>query len=200
MAGEHQRSPTGGVPFWAHQLAEMLLGGVLMVEGARTGRHTAVLVGLGGALVVLGLASDGALGAWPLVGRRLHRIVDVVAAAVLAASPLVLSIDDVLAVVLLEAAALGMLWLALRTEWAARPRRAPRARRPPPPEAASPGPTLARRLGAATGKARAEGPRRLGQAVGRARRATPSGPGRASRPPSDPPVGPPGKPPAAGPS
>ena len=54
MAGEHDRSPAGLVPFWAHQLAEMLLGGLLLVEGARTGQHTAVLVGMGGAAAAPG--------------------------------------------------------------------------------------------------------------------------------------------------
>ena len=95
----------------------MLLGGLLLVEGARTGQHTAVLVGMGGALLLLSLLSDGALGAWPWIGRRLHRVLDFVAAAALAVSPLVLSLDAVLAIVILEAAALGMVWLAVRTNW-----------------------------------------------------------------------------------
>ena len=70
MAGDHDRAAAGAVPFWAHQLAEMLLGALLLIEGARTGQHTAVLVGLGGALLLLSLLSDGALGAWPWIGRR----------------------------------------------------------------------------------------------------------------------------------
>ena len=82
--------------------------------------HTAVLVGMGGALLLLSLCSDGALGAWPWIGRRLHRVLDLVAAAVLAASPLLLSLDSVLPIVILEAAALGMVWLAVRTNWVAR--------------------------------------------------------------------------------
>ena len=133
MAGEHDRSPAGLVPFWAHQLAEMLLGGLLLVEGARTGQHTAVLVGMGGLLLLLALMSDGALGAWPWIGRRLHRVLDLVAAAALAVSPLVLSLDAFLAIVILEAAALGMLWLALRTNWAVRARRSSRTRPATPP-------------------------------------------------------------------
>ncbi len=128
MAGEHDRSPAGLVPFWAHQLAEMLLGGLLLVEGARTGEHTAVLVGMGSLLLLLALMSDGALGAWPWIGRRLHRVLDLVAAAALAVSPLVLSLDAVLPVVILEVAALGMLWLALRTNWTVRARRSARTR------------------------------------------------------------------------
>jgi pyruvate/2-oxoglutarate dehydrogenase complex dihydrolipoamide acyltransferase (E2) component len=140
MAGERDRSPAGLVPFWAHQLAEMLLGGLLLVEGARTGEHTAVLVGMGSLLLLLALMSDGALGAWPWIGRRLHRVLDLVAAAALAVSPLVLSLDAVLPVVILEVAALGMLWLALRTNWTVRARRSARTR-PATPPAPAPAPT-----------------------------------------------------------
>jgi pyruvate/2-oxoglutarate dehydrogenase complex dihydrolipoamide acyltransferase (E2) component len=213
MAGEHDRSPAGLVPFWAHQLAEMLLGGLLLVEGARTGEHTAVLVGMGSLLLLLALMSDGALGAWPWIGRRLHRVLDLVAAAALAVSPLVLSLDAVLPVVILEVAALGMLWLALRTNWTVRARRSARTRPAAPPAAApaptpapsSPAPTspvpsppapsssappLARTLGTVAGKARDDGPRQLGRAVGRIRRAARGSRGPAAPPPAtDPPPG-----------
>ncbi|MDQ1431652.1 MAG: hypothetical protein QOF40_2254, partial [Actinomycetota bacterium] len=121
MAGDHDRTAAGAIPFWAHQLAEMLLGGLLLVEGARTGQHTAVLVGLGSALLLLSLSSDGALGAWPWIGRRVHRALDVVAAAVLAVSPLLLALSSALPIVILEAAAVGMVWLGLRTNWAPKP-------------------------------------------------------------------------------
>ena len=76
-----------------------------------------------------------------------------------------------------------MVWLAVRTEWAARRPRAviavavavapslqsPRAARSHPP---TPAPPLARKLGSAVGKARDDGPRQLGRLVGRARNAT----------------------------
>src|SRR6478752_4517019 len=117
MAGAHDHPPAGRVPFWIHQLVELLLGGLLLVEGARTGEHTAVLVSLGALLLLLALCSDGALAAWPWIGRRLHRALDLIAAAVLALSPLVLGLDHVLAIVILEVAAAAMVWLALRTEW-----------------------------------------------------------------------------------
>jgi hypothetical protein len=149
----------------------MLLGGLLLVEGARSGQHTAVLVGMGSALLLLSLLSDGALGAWPRIGRKLHRVLDFAAAAVLAVSPLVLSLDAALAIVILEAAALGMVWLGLRTNWT--PRRARTRPQPessaPPPKPAAPAEPIARKLGAALGKARDDGPRQLGRAVGKAR-------------------------------
>jgi hypothetical protein len=172
MAGDHDRTTAGTVPFWAHQLAEMLVGGLLLVEGARTGQHTAVLVGMGSALLLLSLLSDGALGAWPRVGRKLHRVLDFAAAAVLAVSPLVLSLDGVLAIAILEVAALGMVWLALRTNWTphrARTKPAPATPARAPSKPAVPAEPIARKLGAAVGKARDDGPRRLGRAVGKAR-------------------------------
>jgi hypothetical protein len=185
MADDHDRTAAGTVPFWAHQLAEMLLGGLLLIEGARTGQHTVVLVSLGSALLLLSLLSDGALGAWPWIGRRLHRVLDFAAATVLALSPVLLALTSALPIVILEAAALGMVWLALRTNWAPKRIRTPVAPPPPrpaptatPPTAttattptppATPATPIARQVGSAVGKAKTDGPRQLGRAVGRAR-------------------------------
>ena len=205
MAGTHDHAAdhaaVGRVPFWIHQLVELLLGMLLLVQGARTGEHTAVLVTLGGLLLLLALCSEGALAAWPWIGRRLHRVLDLVAAAVLALSPLALGLDHLLPIVILEVAAAAMVWLALRTEWRtpvkrsrtrarsrskaapAAPAPAPaavpsRPEAPPapvaaPPPAAAPGPQapLARKVGGAVGKARDDGPRQLGRLVGKAQRA-----------------------------
>jgi hypothetical protein len=168
------------LPFWVHQVVELLLGALLLLEGARSGQHTAVLVGFGGALLLLSLMSDGALGVWPWIGRRVHRIVDFGFAAVLAVSPLVLALDRVLPIVVLEAAAAGLVWLAVSTKWAGARRRraAPTALRPaplPPPDTpaapvSSVSSSMARQLGAVLGSARRDGPRRLGRAIGRGRR------------------------------
>src|SRR4051812_23400868 len=121
MAGAHDHSagrhPAGRVPFWIHQLVELLLGILLLVQGARTGEHTAVLVTLGGLLLLLALCSEGALAGWPWIGRRVPRVLDFVAAAVLAVVPLFLGVDHVLPIVLLEISAAAMVWLALRTQW-----------------------------------------------------------------------------------
>ena len=87
MAGAHDRPARRPRPVLGPPARELLLGGLLLVEGARTGEHTAVLVSLGAVLLLLALCSDGALGAWPWIGRRLHRVLDLVAAAVLAREP-----------------------------------------------------------------------------------------------------------------
>jgi hypothetical protein len=210
------------IPFWVHQIVELLLGLVLLVQGARTGEHTAALVTMGGLLVLLALCTDGPLGAWSLLGRRTHRVLDVVAAVALAASPLLLGVDHVVAIVVVEAAALGLAWLAWRSDWRPRARaRKAAAPRPTPPPSTAPDPAirsaaaertpapdarpvpdgaatpLARRLGEAAGRARDDGPRQLGRLVGRATRATRSrtGSGAPSVSPSPPSAGP-----SAGPS
>jgi hypothetical protein len=180
----------GRVPFWAHQLAELLLGVVLLFEGARNGTHVAVMAA-GGALLLFTLVTDGPLAAWPRLPRRAHRIGDFGFAGLLAVSPLLVGADDVLAIVLLEVAAVVMLWLALRGDF-----RPPKARRPrrdvPPPAAARPAapapassapagdpepaprsaPNVsvpsARDAGRALGRLRTGGVRAVGRAVGRA--------------------------------
>ena len=191
MAGAHDHRASGPIPFWVHQLVELLLGALLLLQGARTGEHTLALVGLGAALLLLALCSDGALAAWPWIGRGAHRVADFAAATVLAVSPLVLGFTQALAIVLVELAAGALVWLAFQTNWrrsAPRQTRAPDGAAPTPAPTTQParapetGPPLPRRFGTAVGRARDDGPRRLGKAVGRARRA-----GRAARTTSPPP-------------
>jgi hypothetical protein len=193
----HDHDAVGRVPFWVHQIVEVLLGVLLLVQGARTGEHTVALASLGGVLVLLALCSEGPLSAWPWVGRRLHRVLDLVVAAVLALSPIVLGLDHVLPIVLVELAAAGMVWLGVRTDW--RPRRRP-VRRPapaPPSDPASPAPApaappaepappLARTVGRAVGKARDEGPYQLGRLYRRARDAARTAARRPEPPPTPP--------------
>ena len=233
MAGAHHHATdhaddhtvVARVPFWIHQLVELLLGLLLLVEGARTGEHTAVLVAMGSLLLLLALCSDGALAAWPWIGRRLHRVLDIVAAAALALSPLALGLDHVVPIVILEVAAAAMVWLALRTEWRPRVKRTRRRRSttPPSPDAppapagaapvgaaapkpaaapksapAAPAVPLARKVGGAVGKARDDGPRQLGRFVGKAQRAAKAALAPDPAPP-DPPASPAAPGPAAGP-
>jgi hypothetical protein len=175
------------VPFWAHQVAEILLAVVLLFEGARNDSHVAVIA-TGALLLVFSLLSKGPVAAWPLLGRRAHRVGDFSVAAVLAVSPLVLGITDVLAIVLLEGASLVLVWLGVRTDFAAARRRARRPattaspRQPPPSTPASPAPSAGsassapskrsvpsvRSAGRSLGRMRAGGPRAVGRALGKA--------------------------------
>jgi hypothetical protein len=167
--------PGGRIPFWAHQLAELLLGVVLLFEGARNDANAVVMIA-GGALMFFTLVTNGPLAAWPRLPRRVHRIGDFVFAGVLALSPLLVGFDDALAIVLLEAAAVLMLWLALRSEFrvkAERRKAASPVPPPAPPPAAPKTPVVppvpsARDAGRAMGKLRTGGIRAVGRAVGKA--------------------------------
>jgi hypothetical protein len=199
------------VPFWAHQLAEILLGVVLLFEGARTGTHVAVMVA-GVALLVFSVITDGPLSAWPLIPRRIHRIGDFVFAGIFAVSPFLLGVDDAAGIVLLGAAAVVMLWLGLRSDFRTKAKRRRRRSAPAPapaptrvaepaadpkpapgPVAARPAAPTARDAGRTLGRLRTGGVRAVGRAVGKAsaERATEQSPNAeraAEKPP--PPAGP----------
>jgi len=73
-------------PFWLHQLAEYLVGIVLVAQGLQS--PTPALPAAAGALIVVNAALvAGPLSAFDLVRRSLHRVLDVVviAAVVIAA-------------------------------------------------------------------------------------------------------------------
>lgn len=70
--------------FWAHQLVEYILGLGAIAAGAQSA--TPLLPCLGGALLLLNAAStEGALGAFRLVPRRMHRVLDFILVGVLLA-------------------------------------------------------------------------------------------------------------------
>ncbi len=166
---DHRR---GGIPFWAHQLVELLLALVLLVEGARSGAGVEVL---GAAIVLLlfALATDGPLGAWRGLSRRVHRVGDFTLAALLAVAPLAFGVTDAFTIALLLGTATCLCWLGVRGDFTARAGRAPwtRAGRhapsEPSPSAAVTRPT-SRDLGRALGRLRVAGPRVAGRTVGRA--------------------------------
>jgi hypothetical protein len=64
-------------PFWMHQIAEYLLGGVLVAQGLQS--PTPVMPAVAGALIMLNAAIvRGPLAAFRVVGRGTHRVLDVV--------------------------------------------------------------------------------------------------------------------------
>jgi len=165
----------GLIPFWAHQLAELLLGLVVMTEGVRRGGDQAlVLAALGVVVVVVALVTRGPVAAWPRLSRAAHRRLDALVAVVAAASPLALGVHGATSVVAVELLAVVLVWLVVRTSWTEpvpRPARAGRADGRTDATAASEATgAAARRTGYVVGRARAVGPYRLGRVVGRARR------------------------------
>ena len=105
-------------PFWIHQGAEYLVGLVLVAGGVQS---TAPLVPtLAGGLIVLNAAVvNGPLGAFRLVTRPQHRILDLVVASVVAVAALLpfVELDGVSrATMLIVAVILGFLWYGTNFE------------------------------------------------------------------------------------
>ena len=174
-------------PFWLHQLAEYLLGTLLIVQGAHLGEGGGP-VSIGGGLVIVALAalSDGPLGLVRWVGRGFHRVLDVVVAALLGATPL-LEHANAVTVAVAESAAVVMLMLARATRYAAAPQvpegQASGAEAPSPArrERRTLAADAARVSGFLAGRASSRGPETLGRLAGRAVQARRRGRGGSRR-------------------
>jgi hypothetical protein len=68
-------------PFWLHQLVEYIIGLILVAQGLQ-GPEPLVPAIVGGVVLFNAAVAIGPLGAFRLVGRRLHRILDLVAIGV----------------------------------------------------------------------------------------------------------------------
>jgi hypothetical protein len=112
------RAPRRWRPFWIHQGAEYLVGLVLVASGMQS--TTPMLPALAGGLIVLNAAVvNGPLGAFRLVTRPQHRILDLVVAGVVAVAALLpfVEIDGVSrATMLIVAVILGFLWFGTNFE------------------------------------------------------------------------------------
>lgn len=64
-------------PFWVHQLAEYLIGVMLVFTGLQA-QNAAVPSILGGLVVVNAAIVDGPFSAFDVVGRRAHQVADIV--------------------------------------------------------------------------------------------------------------------------
>jgi hypothetical protein len=116
---------TGKRPFWMHQLVEYLLGGVLVAQGLQSPDPVAPAVA---GLLVLANASTvrgGALSAFRLASRSMHRLLDLVVIAVvvaLAVQPRLRPDAGARMIMIAIAAVLGFVWW--QSSFAERPRRA----------------------------------------------------------------------------
>ena len=63
-------------PFWLHQIAEYLIGGVL-IASAWYSPEPAVQAVLGGLIIANAAFADGPAGAFHVIGRTLHKWIDV---------------------------------------------------------------------------------------------------------------------------
>ena len=66
---------SGKRPFWMHQLVEYILGGALVASGLQSPQPLVPAV-LGGIVMVHAAITRGALAAFRIIDRRLHRLLD----------------------------------------------------------------------------------------------------------------------------
>lgn len=67
----------GKRPFWMHQAVEYILGGAMIASGLQSPTPIAPSV-CGGLIVLHAASSKGGLAAFRLIGKRLHRTIDLV--------------------------------------------------------------------------------------------------------------------------
>ena len=67
-------------PFWMHQLVEYILGGVLVAMGLQSPTPVVPAV-MGGVVMLHAAVTHGPLSAFKVIGRRTHRVIDLVVIA-----------------------------------------------------------------------------------------------------------------------
>jgi hypothetical protein len=113
-------------PFWIHQLVEYLIGLALVAQGLQ--EPNPLVPAVAGVLVIVNVSiAHGPLGAFRLVGRRVHRWLDLVVMLAILAGALQQSISigsGGRMIMLIILVPLGFLWFY--TDWAERPQRSQR--------------------------------------------------------------------------
>jgi len=103
------------LPFWALQVLELGVAFLLVTQSVHVSRG-GLLVGGGVALAVLAVTADGPLGVVRVCGRRLHRVLVMALAVVLAAGCAVAALrPDAEGLLVIGAAVVALLVLAART-------------------------------------------------------------------------------------
>jgi hypothetical protein len=110
-------------PFWILQVAE-ILSVLALADLSLHVSHGGVLAVAGAIFAALALTADGALGVIRIFGRRLHVKLVVVAAVLVAVSPVVAAIrPDIEGIIILELVAVGIIRLATLVNTDPRPAR-----------------------------------------------------------------------------
>ena len=79
-------------PFWLHQVAEYIIGLAAIATGVQSPEPLVPAL-IGGLVLVNAAVVDGPLGAFRLVGRRTHRLTDIVVLVAMALSVVVPGLD-----------------------------------------------------------------------------------------------------------
>ena len=163
-----------GRPYWLHQVAEYIVGLVLLLMITRAHGDAAPLLAAGGALVLINVAISGPpAGCVRMVSRPVHRWTDLGVVVALVAIPIVFH-ERATSTVWLTMIGCAVVLLAIRltTDY-----RVPTPRmRKTKAEAAPPAPTPKADTASAArnlGKAVRISPRALGRAVGKSQRPPP---------------------------
>ena len=107
------RTEAGKRPFWAHQLVEYILGAALVGAGLQSPTPIVPAV-IGGFILLYSAATRGALAAFRLIDRRLHRVADPVLVLVQIAAALqpLISVDNATRIMMIAIAAVHfVVWL-----------------------------------------------------------------------------------------
>ncbi len=103
------------IPFWALQVLEFGAAFLLVTQSVHV-VHGGILVGAGAVLAGLALTADGPLGIYRVCSRRLHRVIVVAFAGVLAVGCLLPALrPDVEGLLLIGFTVVALVVLALRT-------------------------------------------------------------------------------------
>ena len=124
----------GKRPFWMHQLVEYILGGALVASGLQSPYPVLPSV-LGGIIMMHAAMTKGALAAFNVLNRRIHRFIDpvIILLVVLSAIRPWAKVDDGTRVIILGIAAVHfVVWIS--SSFAEKPKKqnsAPAAPAPP---------------------------------------------------------------------
>jgi len=156
-----------GRPYWLHQVAEYIVGFILLVAVSRVDGAERVPLIIGGGLVLVNAAISGPpAGCLHLVSRRVHRWTDVGVIVALVAIPVVFRDDAPSTVwIAMYGSAVVLTVIRLATDYRAP---TPRKRAEQPTEPATPPSTT--NLARTAGKAVRVSPRALGRAIGKTQR------------------------------
>ena len=113
----------GKRPFWMHQLVEYILGGALVASGLQSPYPVMPAV-LGGIIMLHAAITKGALAAFNVIPRQLHRLIDPVIIVVVVVSALVpwAKIDDGTRLIVLGIAAVHFVVL-ISSSFAEKPKK-----------------------------------------------------------------------------
>lgn len=156
-----------GRPYWLHQVAEYVVGLILLLAVARLDGAERVPLIIGGVLVLVNAAISGPpAGCLHLVPRRVHRWTDIGVIVALVVLPIVFA-DNAPATVWIAmyGAAVVLAVVRLTTDY-----RTPVPRKRAEPQVPAPTSTSTTNIARTAGKAVRASPRALGRAIGKTQR------------------------------